>query len=121
MPAFQLANGFAPKKGPLGFTDKFVLGTANAPVRKIYTLTEMREIMDIVQAMWIDNSQNGELLIISVQVTEQVLRIPRYWQGTVPIYTILPLEMYAISNQADITIPYMLLNMPQPIGGWAAV
>lgn len=118
---WAVSNGLAPQEGPKGMPISLALGAANTPVGVKLTQEELQGNISLIQSAWIDNSLNPELLIIQLPILGQLLRIPRYWQGVVPLFSIIPFECVVSSAQANITIPTILLNMPQPIGGWAAV
>lgn len=118
---FQVFNAFAPSKGPMYYQDELAMQGANTPLAKNYTLEEMKTQIDSVQNIWVDNGLNPEILFLTFQVTQQILRIPRFSQGVYPVFAILPLAFVAQTAQPNITIPIGLLNMPMPIGSWAAV
>lgn len=121
LPGFQLNNGYAPVEGAKGVPVNVVLAQANTPVRVQLQIEETQGVIGIVQAAWIDNSLNPELLIVSIAITGQIIRMPRFSQGVVPLYSILPFDALFSSAQAEITIPIILLNMPQPYAVWTAV
>lgn len=121
-PAFQVSNALAPAKGPLAVPITVQLGVAGTPKLVQLTQDQMADAFDFVQSAWIDNSQNPQiLLIVTGAPVAQVLRIPSFWQGTVPIISGIPFEANFSSVQADISIPVILLNVPMPLYGWAAV
>lgn len=120
-PAFQTSNSMAPAEFAKGMPIAVSLGVANIPKLVQLTQEEMSGIISFVQGAWIDNSLNPELLVISIPILGQIIRFPRFSQGTVPIYSINPFEAMFQSAQAEITIPVILLNMPTPHAIWAAV
>lgn len=73
--------------------------------------------IDYVQALYVDNADNGNALTIIMNVTGQRLVIPPYAQGIYPALCSTPLEFVA-STTPGVEVMIGCLNVPMPFTEW---
>lgn len=77
-------------------------------------------VFTVVQSVWIDNALNANPLVLTVSGgSNQKVRCPSFSQGVFPVIASGPQKFIASSGAVAITIPIILLNVPQPYFVWS--
>lgn len=117
-------NGQVPKEGPKA------LGV-NAPFDDTHTsfvvnllLTETQKFMSGVQAVFVDNSLNGDAVTITTATLNQQLQVPAGSQAYLPLLvadkdTITISSQGGVDADATINVPIIFCNIPLPAAVWA--
>lgn len=110
-------NGLVPADGPksLPITIDFSVD----PVWKV-DLTQQTnlKIVNFIQCVFVDNSQNTEPLYIQTETVRQQIVIPPFSQGYVPILAARP-PVLNMQTAGGIAITFHFLNVPMPLAIWS--
>jgi hypothetical protein len=110
-------NAAIPPEGPkaLPFTFPFVGTEAEFTVE--LTLTQTQQFLSIVQGAYVDNSLNDTPFSITASGTGQVLTIPPYTQGYLPVMVAKPTS-FVISGACENEVGVIFYNIPVPSLLW---
>lgn len=117
---FAVYNGFNPKEKPKALAVSLDF-TAAAVIPIDLTIAEQEGRFRFVQAVYIDNSTNPSPLSLTVGLTQQVVTMPAYSQGYLPLLCPNPAKLSAslpivgAGNNATII---QFLNFPVPLATW---
>jgi hypothetical protein len=114
----QLLNGQVPREGPRAVPLQLDF-TATTTAEVDFTLGSAQSRISGVQAVWIDNTENSDDLVIVAQVTGQRLVIPANSQGSFPVIGAIP-PKFALSTGGGVIIESLWLNVPIPANEWQA-
>lgn len=77
-------------------------------------------VFTTVQSVWIDNALNSNPLTLTmIGGSGQIIRCPSYSQGVFPVIASGVQKFRAASGAVAITIPLILVNIPQPYAVWS--
>lgn len=117
--SFGISNGLAPAQGPKGLSLNLDFSAA-VTIRGDFLLEETQGIIQGIQSVFVDNSQNASAVTITFGVTQQRLVIPANSQLTAPVFAVDQLSFTATSVGAVI-VPVTFLNVPMPFASWGSV
>lgn len=116
--AFPVSNGYAPQGGPRGLPISLdFTGQASYAIDLVQEVEA--NIINMVQAIYVDNSANANALTIIFDQTNQRIVVPATAQGIWPVIT--PKEaprFVASTTQAAVVVNLLLLNVPMPLTQW---
>lgn len=112
-PGFPVFNGYAPTEGPRALAVDLDHSVKTSIDIDLYR-EETAGIINVIQSVWVDNSNNDFPLTLTFQGTGQRLVIPATAQGLWPVIAPeKPSFNSASSGGVDVTI--ILLNVPMPM------
>ncbi len=77
--------------------------------------------VDLLQAVYIDNSANGSPMTITCQGNGYSVTKKAHTQGWHPMLIIPGQEVFEISTTGGVRIPLQFINVPMPVGSWDTV
>lgn len=78
---------------------------------------QARNIIDMVQTIWIDNSNNDQPVSIQFDVIGQTVKFGPRWQGYFPVMVVNP-PRFSVSSPGGSSTQIVLMNVPFPSGAW---
>lgn len=112
-------NALVPSEGPRIVTVAFDFTAAKAYFVDFQYLTQSGQ-MRCIASCFVDNSQNGSELLITVQGTSQPLKVPANSQGTFPLYCLaIPRITLATAGSGLVTV--LFSNSTQPLAVWGGL
>lgn len=117
--SFEVFNGFAPKKGPRSMHITIDLSVFN-PYQFDLSLVIQRDILEWVQAVYIDNSANPAPFSLKALISNQSITCPAFSQGYFPMVVPNAPGFIASSPASSLIIPVEFLNFPVPAAVWGA-
>lgn len=116
IPAFGVNNATSPAEGPkvvpllLDFS-----GGANILIDLVSDSS--LGIIQLIQGIYIDNSNSTSKTVVTVQGSQQIISCPAGWQGFFPLFTPMPPKM-TVQNAGGVPLYVILYNMPMPAAAW---
>lgn len=116
--AFPIYNGYGPAEGakilPLTFDFSSV-----ASYSENLLIENTEGVIQFVQSVFVDNSDNTNPLVILIAVTNQRLIVPANAQGIWPIFTV-DQTRFTISTTpaANLSVNVSFANVPMPFTQW---
>lgn len=116
---WQIAWGNAPIEGsqvvPL-IVDFTIESPANFNLQDL----QMKQKLEQVQSLFIDNSLNPAALSITSRGTGQVMTVPGFWQGYLPVLCTASNPHLSFLTTGTPTVNVQLINAPMPAEMWPA-
>lgn len=120
-PAFGVFNGLAPEELPKGLPYTYDFSTDTA-VSFDLQLENTNGIIQMVQSVYVDNSDNNAALTLRFTITGQRLVVPANSQGIWPVIAPLQTQITASTTPAaDLRVHIILLNVPMPYTQWGPI
>ncbi len=110
-------NAQVPKEGPKACPIQLVFTAADVEFEIDLLLTQSQQFMSQVQAIFADNSQNPNDLVIVAQGINVPLRIPPLSQAYLPFLCPKNAKITA-SSTGETTLSIVLVNVPLPACVW---
>lgn len=116
--AMKVANGFAPRNGPLAMPVPLIFTVANGGIIPFDLYKEQsQDDIEFVQSVWVENHANPNPFEIQVLGTNQILKVPANTQGIYPLLAPSPVSLICRTSTYPLSMKIILLNMPQPYYG----
>jgi len=118
--SWETSNGFAPKKGPRCIPLTIDFGIAN-PQSLDLVSEQTDDKIEFIQAVYVDNSNNPGVFILTCGTTGQVLTWPAFSQGYQPVLMNNPPKFTVQTFQrgeTNVIINISLLTFPVPSAMW---
>lgn len=113
-------NALVPAEGPKVVTIAFDFSQARTFNVDFQELIQSGKLA-CVASVFVDNSQNTNEILLTVQGTAQPLKIPPNSQGTFPIYA-LKIARFTIYSASTTALATMLFsNSTQPLAVWGGL
>ena len=113
--SWKIYNGLGPKEGPKAIPISLPFSAQIGEIPFDYNLLAEDAIFGMLQSIWIDNALNSSPLTLTLTGgTGQVIRCPSFSQGMFPALANGKQKIVAATAAADIVVPIILLNVPQP-------
>lgn len=114
-----ISNAVIPPEGPKAMA---VLAdfSASASFDINLLLTQSQQFMTAVQAVFIDNADNGSPVTIKSSVINQRLICPPNSQGYFPLM-VAKNGTLSVSSSGAVKVAFIFLNVPVPAAVWSAV
>jgi hypothetical protein len=117
-PAFRVFNGLAPEEMPKGMPWVYDFSSVGDQSFDLQ-LENTGGIIQMVQSIFVDNSDNAAPVTIQFTITNQRLVIPANAQGIWPVIAPLQTQIRAITTpSAALKVTIILLNVPMPYTQW---
>lgn len=113
---FPVASGLLPTGSPRALRRLIPLSTTTPYSFDLYQEGAKGDINNI-QAIFIDNSQNGSPVTVTVSGTQLRLILPPQWQGILPLFSTTDPKI-VVTSAGAVDIPIHLLNVPLPFMAW---
>lgn len=120
-----ISNGTIPPEGPkaVGVVAPFGDGSGNETYSFNALLTETQGFMKSIQSMFVDNSVNGDAVVITARQLGAAITVPANSQAYLPIL-VAPKDVITISSASgggDTPSPVTVIfvNVPLPAAVWA--
>lgn len=117
--AWEVAFGNAPRKGSLCMPIDVDLSIENPGNINLNDVL-LRDVIEFVQTLFIDNRANPAVLTITMRGTGQVLSIPGNAQAYMPVCCTQDNSHFSFSTTGTPVIPVEFLNFPMPAIVWSA-
>ncbi len=116
--AFKVANGLAPRNGPLAMMVPLIFSAANGGIITFDLYKEQsQDEIEFIQSIWVENHANPNPIEIQVLGTNQILKVPANTQGIYPLIAPSPVSLICRTATYPLTMKLLLMNMPQPYYG----
>lgn len=119
--AFSVYNGYAPNDTPKALPIAFDL-TSVSFTEVDLLLENTQGVIGYVQSIYVDNSNNPEILNVLFYGTMQRLTVPAFAQGIWPVFSAdqVKFKISTIPNDGA-TGNIILLNVPMPLTQWGPI
>jgi len=119
---FPVSNGYAPAGGPRALPIAFDFSTTSPQATDLVQEIEAN-IINMVQSIYVDNSNNANTLTITFDQTNQKIVVPATAQGIWPVITPkdAPRFVLATTPAGGLIVNIILLNVPMPLTAWGPV
>lgn len=118
--ALPVSGNLTPLKNgdydPRAMAINFDFGAATIYAGDFLAASEDNELQ-FVQAVYIDNMDNGSNTVLTVLGSGQRITALPYTQGTYPVIGITPMN-YTITSTGGVVVPVQFLNYPTPFFVW---
>ena len=114
---YNIFNQMIPSEGGRAVPLSLDFSTSNSWVINMTQLTSMK-VIDIIQTIFIDNSQNSVSLSVNASISNQNIIVPPYSQGYYPILVPNNAVLTFTCIGGLINTPVFLINIPLPASNW---
>ena len=111
-------NGPIPREGPKAIPINLSFAAANT-YQIDFTSLQQRGLITQLQAVWIDNSNNNQPVTLTNLSSQQAVKVPAGFQGTVPIFAPNP-PQFSAQSTGNGTVQFLFLNVPVISMNWNA-
>jgi hypothetical protein len=125
--AFAVFNGLWPvhadtEHGPRALYYPVTFTAASASVEVNLSEEEMMAQLKFVQSLYIDNGDNGAALTVTIQMTQQRIKVKANTQGYYPVLVPNSAKLtFSLAAAAPLVVPVQFINVPLPAIQWATV
>ena len=113
--AMKIANGYAPRNGPLGITKRLEFTASVGEIAFDLYKEESSNDIEFIQSVWVENQNNPNPLEIEFLGTNQILKVPANTQGIYPAIAPNPVVVTCRTTAGNnLNCKVILLNMPMP-------
>lgn len=117
-PSYQypVFNAERPKEGPkaVGVSCDF---SASTTFTANFLLSQAQQQMSMIQSVFVDNSLNAHDVDISVDVINQLLKVPPNSQGYFPLLAPKNTKL-TLSSSGGVKVDFIFINVPMPAACW---
>jgi hypothetical protein len=112
----QIGNATIPAEGPKAIPYALDFSAVQAYGIDVLNLFQNR-LLSVIQCVYVDNSNSGSQLILTMTGTQQTIKVPAGAQGYFPVLSPTSGQINAVSL-GGVVVKLDLLNVPMSAGVW---